>query len=311
MNKVTPPHLAERLAEKLRGTALPGTNGLMAQAEAGNAGPFSPLRPDNESLRAMPSVAPAAMPAAVIAPVAGVDRAKSGLISIEALEGAGMVGFQLRGDRIGEEFRMARHHIVQTITSIDAGRGRRNMIMVTSARPGEGKSFAALNLAAALAEGGKQSVLLVDGDIRERSLTRLLGRTADPGLLDLAMSPNQLIRTVAISSSFENLSFMPMGGGSDEAARAGSGNPIAAMLGPIADFYDNSLIVVDAPPCLANSDPTAFAAIVGQIVLVVEAGRTRRREVESALDILDSCSHISLLLNKVTSKGGGAFGAYS
>ncbi|OZB24282.1 MAG: hypothetical protein B7X49_15060 [Acidiphilium sp. 34-64-41] len=66
-------------------------------------------------------------------------------------------------------------------------------------------------------------------------------------------------------------------------------------------------MVIDSPACLSNSDPMELAAIVGQIVLVVEAGQTRRKDVEGALDMIDACPNISLVLNRMTQRGRGSF----
>jgi Mrp family chromosome partitioning ATPase len=221
-----------------------------------------------------------------------------------------MVAFRQRGQRIAEEFRLASHNVRQTFTKLVHGTGR-NIVMVTSACPGEGKSFAALNLAGALSHGSDKPVLLVDGDIREHSLSQLLGCTDNPGMLDISLSPAQLTRSLVVHAEYKNLSFLPIGGSRQEESGATSHSAMTSTLLRLAESYSDHLIVLDVPPSLANSDPSSFASIVGQIVLVVEAGKTRRREVESALDVLDTCPHISLLLNRVVENNKGIFGSYS
>lgn len=309
MNRVNPTsHLAERMAARLKDATLPGTAALFGGDAPPEAIPINAGAP--QPVQKVVAPGPAHEPFAVPAD----DHKK--IISIKTLEGAGMASFGGHRDRIGEEFRIARQHVMQTMATADGAIPHRNMVMVTSSRPGEGKSFAALNLAAALAEGSGRQVVLVDADMRERSLSRMLGFTDDPGLLDLNVSPSQLIRTVVIPSKLDNLAFLPLGGTAGDAgdlsrALAVAGNPVSALLEHVANYFRDSIVVIDVPACLADSDPAAFAPIVGQIVLVVEAGRTRRREVEGALDLLDVCPHISLLLNKVSTQGSGLFGAYS
>ncbi|HET9146489.1 MAG TPA: P-loop NTPase [Acetobacteraceae bacterium] len=297
------------MAARLKDVSLPGTSALF-----GGEAPVE--APSHDAVS--PAIHPSSPYAGIVPEPQRDVFARSAehekTISIKTLEGAGMASFGGHRDRVGEEFRIARQHVMQTMATADASVPHRNLVMVTSSRPGEGKSFAALNLAAALAEGSGRQVLLVDADMRDRSLSRLLGFADDPGLLDLDMSPSQTIRTAVIPSSLDNLAFLPLGGsGGSEATRAVAmpGNPVSALLEHVASYFRDSIVVVDVPACLADSDPAAFAPIVGQIVLVVEAGRTRRREVESALDLLDVCPHISLLLNKVSSYGSGLFGAYS
>ena len=71
------------------------------------------------------------------------------------------------------------------------------------------------------------------------------------------------------------------------------------------------LFVIDAPPCLSSSDPAALAAVAGQVLLVVEAEKTRRGEIEAALDLIDACPNIKLLLNKIRLTTRDTFGIRS
>lgn len=297
MNRInSTSHLAERMAARLKSATLPGTDNLFSD------------RPVEEPIPVVQDEAPQI---AIVAS-ATAEATPSKLLSIETLERAGMSNFHGGRDRIGEEFRIASQHVLQTMALADRSDAKRNIVMVTSSRPGEGKSFASLNLAGALAEASGRRVLLVDADTRERSLSRLLGYVNDPGLLDLDVSPSQLTRTVVIPSGLDNLSFLPMGGDTRNNGNAlVAANSVAIIIERVAQQFRDSIVVLDAPPCLASSEPTAFAPIVGQIVMVVEAGRTRRREVEGALDLLDACPNISLLLNKIQAQGDGSFGAYS
>jgi Mrp family chromosome partitioning ATPase len=133
----------------------------------------------------------------------------------------------------------------------------------------------------------------------------------NPGILDISLSPTQLTRSLVVHAEYKNLSFLPIGGNRQEEPGATSHSTMTSTLLRLAESYSDHLIVLDVPPSLANSDPSSFASLVGQIVLVVEAGKTRRREVESALDVLDACPHISLLLNRVVENNKGIFGSYS
>lgn len=308
MNRInSTSHLAERMAARLKNVTLPGADNLFSND------PVEPAVPFEQVQATQPHVMADVMAELSVAPLGNAESEAPKILSVETLEGAGMSNFHGGRDRTGEEFRIVCQHVLQTIAVGDQPASQRNMIMVTSSRPGEGKSFASLNLAGALAESSGRRVLLIDADTRERSLSRLLGYLNDPGLLNLDVSPSQLVRSVVIPSGLDNLSFLPMGGdnGHESAALVTTANSVSVILQRVAHQFRDSIVIIDAPPCLASSDPTAFASIVGQIVLVVEAGRTRRKEVEGALDLLEACPNISLLLNKVQSRGDGAFGAYS
>lgn len=294
--KSPPPssHLAERLADQFKANALPEAAvllGDMGQQARDLTTPPSSRHPNAPP----PPLPPGGSPLN---------------ITSEQLRNAGMVAFKQRGQRIGEEFRLASHNVRQTFTKLPDAPGH-NIVMVTSACPREGKSFAALNLAGALTHGSDKPVLLVDGDIRGQSLSQLLGCTDNPGILDISLSPTQLTRSLIVHAEYKNLSFLPIGGGPQEDAGSPSHSTMTSTLLRLSESYSDHLIVLDVPPSLANSDPSSFASIVGQIVLVVEAGKTRRREVETALDVLDACPHISLLLNRVAENNKGIFGSYS
>ncbi len=304
MSRINPTsHLAERMAARMKTVTLPGADNLF-----GNEPVEAPIL-----LGQIQNPEPAVIADLQLSLADNLPSDAAKIVSVETLVGAGMSNFRGSRDRLGEEFRIVCQHVLQTIALGDRPVNQRNMIMVTSSRPGEGKSFASLNIAGALAEASGRRVLLVDGDTRERSLSRLLGHLSDPGLLDLDVSPSQLVRSIVIPSGLDNLSFLPMGGDTTPHSNGivVSSNSISVILQRIAHQFRDNIVVIDAPPCLASSDPTAFASIVGQVVLVVEAGRTRRKEVEGALDLLDACPNISLLLNKVHGKGSGSFGAYS
>ncbi len=75
--------------------------------------------------------------------------------------------------------------------------------------------------------------------------------------------------------------------------------------------YADRIVILDAAPCLSSSDPSTLAPIVGQILIVVEAERTQRAELEAALDLIQACPAISLLLNKVQVTTSHTFGAYA
>ena len=286
-------HLAERIANQLTANAIPEAAVLLGDIVAPNSDLSA--TPPSHTVISPPSL-----------PLGGASHN----ITPELLRSAGMVAFKRRGERIGEEFLLASHNVRQTFTKLAHSPGR-NIVMVTSACPGEGKSFAALNLAGALSHGSDKPILLVDGDIREHSLTRLLGCTGTPGILDMSLSPSQLSRSLIVRAEFKNLSFLPIGGDRLEEAGSTSHSTITSTLLRISETYSDHLIVLDVPPSLANSDPSSFASVVGQIILVVEAAKTRRREVESALDVLDACPHIGLLLNRVAARNKGIFGSYS
>ena len=236
------------------------------------------------------------------------------MVQLDALERAGMVVARTTRTRISEEYRIAIGRILRVLHETSDVQGARNVLMVTSARPGEGKSFSALNLAGSIAQNGTDAVLLVDVDPKVKPLSDQLGLGDAPGFLDLvsdpSLRPEDLLRVTAIP----NLAVMPvgtrLGGAAQTAGGTASMRPIIPTVTRLARRFPRHLIMLDAPPCLSTSDPHTLAPHVGQVVVVVEAERTQRTEVEAAIDLVRVCPSITLLLNKVRMTTSHTFGAY-
>ena len=228
-----------------------------------------------------------------------------------ALEKSGLVvGHKVR-TRISEEFRITVGHLLRSMqANYSPGRGAPNVIMITSARPGEGKSFSSLNLAGSIAQHTQREVLLMDVDAKQRSISSQLGLTDRPGLLDLSNNPSLRIEDVIIKTSIPHLSLMPVGSGQSGGLDITQTRPVTTLVERIARRFPNSVVLLDAPPCLSTSDPSTLAPFVGQIVLVVEAERTQRNEVIAALDLIKSCPSVTLMLNKIRLTTSYTFGAY-
>ena len=236
------------------------------------------------------------------------------IVQLDALERAGMVVARTTRTRISEEYRIAIGRVLRVLHEAGDVQGARNVLMVTSARPGEGKSFTALNLAGSIAQNGTDAVLLVDVDPKVKPLSDQLGLGEVQGFLDLvsdpSLRPEDLLRVTAIP----NLAIMPigtrLGGAAQTANGTASMRPIIPTIARLARRFPKHLIMLDAPPCLSTSDPHTLAPHVGQVVVVVEAERTQRSEVEAAVDLVRVCPSITLLLNKVRMTTSHTFGAY-
>jgi len=232
-------------------------------------------------------------------------------IGREALAALGLMVGSAQGarSRIAEEYSVIHHAVLRTIRSTPSVDGRcGRIVMVTSARPGEGKTFTALNLAAALAVGSQRTVVLVDCDGKVGSLTDRLGLRNEVGLCCLAADP--LSRGLPPLHPTAVPRLLALGYG--RSGRPGSPPPatLGAVLLRLANAYPDHLFVLDTPPCLATAEASLLAPVVGQVVMVVQAEATQRAEVEAALDLVDTCPSIELLLNRSLLRGHDAFGAY-
>ena len=215
--------------------------------------------------------------------------------------------------RVSEEFRIVQNRVLRqsfgdasTISS-----GVKNIVMITSALKGEGKSFVSLNLAGEIARQGDRRVLLIDVDPKPNSLSRILGAASARGLLDLARDVRLDVTEIIIPTAAEGLDIAPVGQNDGRSGEVFASRRMGQIIEEIGRRYADRLIILDAPPCLASSTPHALAPVCGQAVLVVAANNTQQSDIEAALDLLQACPHVSLLLNKVAPWMTHSFGTYS
>ena len=311
-------HLVERAAERLlQSGALEGSAAQLLEPERHRPPTASVPPPRDEPPSRMAEAAAVAVLVAD-APSHDVEKqdearilAPRPLIDMGGLARAGMFDWTHGRSRISEEFRLAQRQLLRTAFSPSAEAGLSNLLMVTSARPGEGKSFTALNLAGSVALQGDHHVLLIDSDAKRDSICQALSLADAPGLLDLAADPGMDPNEVILRTEIENLSILPVGQERGRSSELFASREMTQLIQRLGRRYADRLLILDAAPCLSTSDPAALAPLVGQILFVVEAERTQRDEVEAALDLIQACPLIMLLLNKVQMSTRYTFGAYS
>ena len=308
-------HLIERAAALLQS----GQSARVGVAQTTGRGPAESGSAAARSASPVP-YAPASPPGGVGPEMGGNIQSRTAakadpslanpVISLEALERAGLVVARTARTRISEEYRIVIGRILRALRQEQDGGGAHNVVMITSARPGEGKSFSALNLAASIAQHGSEKVLLIDLDAKLKPLSAQLGVGDRIGLQDLVVNAALRPEDVIVDTAVSNLQFMPVGTRVGGAMDPTSVRPIPPTITRIARRFPKHLIILDAPPCLSTSDPHTVAPYVGQVVMVVEAERTQRTEVEAAIDLIRVCPTITILLNKVTLTTSHTFGAY-
>lgn len=295
-------HLVERAAEMMGG--LPsGLPGGLSTATIPLPATDKSARPDRPAAAA--PVMPAPVPASVPAPVPVIPRAtlvEAGLI--HSPDGP------LRS-RPWEEMTIVQHQVLRTIRDAAPGMGpRARIVLVTSAMPNEGKTFTSLNLAASIAISGSRQVVLVDVDGRLGGISHALGVAGALGLRALADDMGNRPAAMPLPTAIDKLRMLPYGASPEGQSDLPSGATMAAAVLRLAAALPDTILVLDSPPCLSTSEPSALAAVAGQVVVVVCAQRTQRNEVEAALDMLDACPVLQLLLNRVQLTANDTFGAH-
>jgi len=217
---------------------------------------------------------------------------------------------------LAEEFRLVKRQLLTTARQIRAGGGegaddRSRMILVCSAKPNDGKTFCAINLALSMAAEKDVEILLVDADFAKPDVLARLGAPDGPGLLDVLAGAVASAEDCVIDTDVPQLSVLPAGTRSVADTELLASEGAHAILDGLAAANPRRIVIFDSPPILAASPASALASHVGQVMLVVRADRTRENELRDAVGLLDGCDHIQLLLNSVSIQPGGRrFGTY-
>jgi exopolysaccharide/PEP-CTERM locus tyrosine autokinase len=216
------------------------------------------------------------------------------------------------GDRtpIAEGFRRIKRQILANAANPKAGVPA-NLVLVTSALAGEGKTFCAINLAISIALERDHSVLLVDADVAHPSVPQVLGLEAEMGLMDVLLDRRIDLAEVLWKTDINKLTVLPAGTAHQHATELLASDAMRVLLREMAARYHDRIIIFDSPPLLAASEAGVLASQMGQIVVVVEAAKTTEAALKDALGRIESSNVAGLLLNKGEGPGlGYYYGGY-
>lgn len=229
-------------------------------------------------------------------------------IDLDALAAAGIVSPNAPRSQIADQFRVIKRPLISNA----AGKGAAvvangNLIMVTSALPGEGKSFTAINLAMSMATEMDFTVLLVDADVGRPSVMKLLGLPAGPGLLDLVVDESRDLSEMLLKTNINKLTILPSGTPHPRATELLASDAMTRLLSDMATRYADRIIIFDSPPLLLATESRVLASHMGQIVMVVQAEKTRQSDVLQALTTIERCPVKLMLLNQARTMANGGY----
>ncbi len=195
------------------------------------------------------------------------------------------------------------YRMLRTSLSFLAPQEGLRTILVTSAGMGEGKTVTAANLAVALAQAGRQ-VLLIDADLRLPGLGNLFGVPQAVGLSNVLVRAAGASEAVALTE-VPGVDLLPSGPVPPNPAELLARSDFEALLAAFKREYDR--IVIDTPPVLTVSDATTIAGMVDGVLLVAEAGITRREALADAKKALEQVGGrvVGVVLNKMARTAAG------
>lgn len=197
----------------------------------------------------------------------------------------------------------------KTASLVDRG----NLILITSSVPGEGKTNAAINLALSIAQERDHTVLLVDCDVTRKGVSHMLGVANRLGLVDILENESLTIGDALLRTDVPQLRVLSAGKQHEYVTELLASQRMFNLVDEIVSRYEDRVIIFDAPPLLSTPQTAVLAGLVGQIVLVIEAGKTPQSIVEQALEMVPEEKATGLVLNKsegISKRCGYYYGYY-
>jgi receptor protein-tyrosine kinase len=230
----------------------------------------------------------------------------------QRLNRVGVYSPALDANRTTEEIRLVKQGALQRCSNAAAsGLPTAPLMMVTSTREGEGKSFISANLALSIAAEEGRSVVLIDADPSRSAVASIFGMSRERGLLDALSDERVQPSDILIGTDADGFYIVPAGHPQALSAELFASERTALFLRRLMAECPGAYLIFDAPPVLATTEASALARQVGQILYVVEAERIGRAEVAEALDLVSMCPNIGFVLNKVRFQFGSVrFGNY-
>lgn len=197
------------------------------------------------------------------------------------------------------EFRALKRKLIPMAADPETGAMTRNVVMITSALPGEGKTFTAMNLAIALAAEPNLNVILVDGDVMRSSIGTYFQASDQDGLLELLTGKCQRLEEVLHPcADLPQLHVLFAGARHDATPELLASRGMAEVCAALSTHFPQSIVLFDMPPVLAAAEPAAMAAHVHHLIMVVASGLSGRDQVEAALTEVSRCPSMSVVFNR-------------
>jgi capsular exopolysaccharide synthesis family protein len=193
-----------------------------------------------------------------------------------------LVAHHDRGGAITEEYRALRTNLLAQYDD------ERFCLLVTSAEAGEGKTVSTVNFALVLAERQERRTVIIDGDLRKRTIASLLHIDNAPGLSDVLRGTKR-IGDVVRATAYPNLFVVPAGQSKQAEVGEILGRPeLEEAVAELRRTYD--YVLIDTPPITIASDAGMLGRATREALVVVRMNKTRRESVDRAIGLLHAAN---------------------
>ncbi|MDT0593594.1 XrtA-associated tyrosine autokinase [Glaciecola petra] len=232
-------------------------------------------------------------------------------IDLDRLRENGFVNLENARTLINEEYREIKRKLLQNAFGPLASTiASSNIIMVSSARPSEGKTFTATNLAISIAAEQDKTVLLVDADVLKPNVLRTLGLEPTSGLMEYLLGKVDDLSEVIHHTNIPKLKIIPAGKSHHLSTELLASTVMKDTVAEFSSRYADRVVIIDTPPLIGINESAVLANLAGQAVIVTEEGRSKMGDIRHAVDRLNPDMAIGFVVNKSTqfSEKGGYYG---
>ena len=232
-------------------------------------------------------------------------------LSEEVLVGSGLKPLAGYEDQLARQFgRIKRPIMVNAFDLSSMTTDNGNVVMVAGALPETGKSFCALNLARSIAQERDFGTLLVDADVLKPRVSLALKLEDRLGLIDYLLDDSLTIDDVLYQTDYEGIIVLPAGSLHRDATELLSSRRMRELVKLLSERFQSRAILFDTPPLLLTNEAVVLSKYMGQIALVIEAGKTATEAVNAAVELLDRDKPVNCILNKARDQAGDVYGNY-
>jgi protein-tyrosine kinase len=232
-------------------------------------------------------------------------------LDLDRLEHLNFVSLTPERRVINEEFRVIKRKLLNNaFGGLSHTLKHPNLIMVTSSRPGEGKTFNAINLALSMALEKDKTVLLVDADVLRPMVAKTLDFTTESGLTDYLSSDDLDVDDVLLSTNVDRLKVISAGRPHHLSTELLASEKMLKLATEFATRYPDRVVIFDAPPLLGVNETAVLASMCGQAVVVVEENESKLAEIDQAVALLPEEIAVGFVINKAHRNQGKGYGYY-
>jgi exopolysaccharide/PEP-CTERM locus tyrosine autokinase len=221
-----------------------------------------------------------------IARMGEVDR-----FSLKELDQLKIISGSMQNSKILNIFRELRTQLVNT------NKKKNFVCMISSISQGGGASYVASNLAAVFALDKTKTSLLIDANLYDPSLDKLIIGGGELGITDYLSDSSLDIKDVVYATGIPRLRVIPIGGNREAAAEYFSSDKMQNFVREIRTRYADRYVFIDSPPILGSSEARILSETVDVVILVVGHGGVTNDQVESAIQIIEKDKLAGLVYN--------------